>query len=107
MKLIALGSYSDKGLAGFVQNPNDDRRAAASKMIEAAGGKLLDMHLLRGKYDFCAIIEIGSFEAAAGMKVVMMASGAVKEMETLEAIDMSKVASHAAKIAGTYKPPGK
>ena len=48
----------------MVQNPNEDRGAAASKMIEAAGGKLLDMHLVRGPYDFVATIEIDSFEAA-------------------------------------------
>ena len=65
MKYIVLGTYTDKGLAGFVQNPNEDRGAAASKMIEAAGGKLLDMHLVRGQYDFVATIEIDSFEAAA------------------------------------------
>ena len=107
MKYIVLGTYTDKGLAGFVQNPNEDRGAAASKMIEAAGGKLLDMHLVRGQYDFVATIEIDSFEAAAGMKLVMMSTGAIKDMVTLESIDMNKVASHASKIAGTYRPPGK
>ena len=45
MQFMVLGKYSNQGLAGFIQNPNDDRRAAISSMMEKAGGKLIDLHL--------------------------------------------------------------
>ena len=32
MKFLFLGKYSNAGLAGFLKNPEDDRRAAISKM---------------------------------------------------------------------------
>ena len=51
MQFMVLGKYSNQGLAGFIQNPNDDRRAAISSMMEKAGGKLIDLHLTRGEYD--------------------------------------------------------
>jgi hypothetical protein len=33
---MVLRKYSNQGLAGFVQNPNDDRKAAISAMMEKA-----------------------------------------------------------------------
>ena len=60
MQFMVLGKYSNQGLAGFIQNPNDDRRAAISSMMEKAGGKLIDLHLTRGEYDIVAIGEVDS-----------------------------------------------
>ena len=34
MKFLFLGTYSNAGLAGFLKNPEDDRRAAISGMVE-------------------------------------------------------------------------
>jgi uncharacterized protein with GYD domain len=34
MKFLFLGKYSSAGLAGFLKNPEDDRRAAISAMVE-------------------------------------------------------------------------
>ena len=62
MQFMVLGKYSNEGLAGFIQNPNDDRRAAISSMMEKAGGKLIDLYLTRGEYDIVAIGEVDSFE---------------------------------------------
>ena len=43
MQFMVLGKYSSQGLAGFIQNPNDDRKAAISSMMEKAGGKLIEL----------------------------------------------------------------
>ena len=91
MKYIVLGTYTDKGLAGFVQNPNEDRGAAASKMIEAAGGKLLDMHLVRGQYDFVMVSQAETFEAVAACALKAKAAGTLSEAITLESVDLSVV----------------
>lgn len=44
MKFIFLAKYSNAGLAGFMKNPDDDRHAAITGMVEKAGGKLLELN---------------------------------------------------------------
>ena len=107
MKFVVLGRYSNEGLAGFVKNPSDNRKEAAQKITEAAGGKLLEMMTLRGAYDFCAIIEGSDFETMAGMKMLMQSTGTIEDMNIMEAVDFNKAAEKAAKAAAAYRPVGK
>ena len=107
MKFVVLGRYSNEGLAGFVKNPSDNRKAAAQKITEAAGGKLLEMMTLRGAYDFCAIIEGSDFETMAGMKMLMQSTVTIEDMNIMEAVDFNKAAEKAAKAAASYRPVGK
>jgi uncharacterized protein with GYD domain len=106
MQFMVLGKYSNQGLAGFIQNPNDDRRAAISSMMEKAGGKLIDLHLTRGEYDIVAIGEVDSFDDIAAVKLLVASSGAVENLTILEMIDMNSIANKAAAIAGAYRAPG-
>ena len=39
-KFYILGRYTDKGLGGFVNNPDTDRKAATTALAEAGGAKL-------------------------------------------------------------------
>ena len=36
-KFYILGRYTDKGLGGFVSNPDTDRKAATTALAEAGG----------------------------------------------------------------------
>ena len=58
MKFLFLGKYSNAGLAGFLKNPEDDRRAAISAMVEKSGGNFIDLQFLRGKYDIAVVAEV-------------------------------------------------
>jgi uncharacterized protein with GYD domain len=107
MKFVVLGKYTEQGLGGFVKNPSDNRQQAAKKITEAAGAKLLEMMTLRGAYDFIAIIDGPNFETAAGMKMLMEATGTIKDMTIMEAIDFNKAAEIASKAAASYRPVGK
>jgi uncharacterized protein with GYD domain len=107
MKFVVLGKYTEQGLGGFVKNPSDNRQEAAKKITEAAGAKLLEMMTLRGAYDFIAIIDGPNFETAAGMKMLMEATGTIKDMTIMEAIDFNKAAKIASKAAASYRPVGK
>ena len=71
MKFLFLGNYSNAGLSGFLKNPEDDRRAAISAMVEKSGGKFIDLQFLRGKYDIAVVAEVSSFEDAAAVKVLV------------------------------------
>ena len=106
MKFIVLGKYSNQGLAGFIQNPNDDRKAAISSMLEKAGAKLIDLYLLRGEYDIAAIGEADSFENIAAVKMLVTSSGAVENLTILETVDMNAIAMKANEITGAYRAPG-
>jgi len=55
IKFLFLGKYSNAGLAGFLKNPEDDRRAAISAMVEKSGGNFIDLQFLRGNYDIAVV----------------------------------------------------
>ncbi len=105
-KFYTMGCYTDKGLAGFVNNPSTNRQAATKALLEAGGAKMNDYSLLRGAYDFIAICE-GSFEQMAAAKMVAVSSGTVDNFTILESADLNKIADTAKKMALTYKAPGK
>ena len=51
-KFYLMGCYTQKGLAGFVNNPSTNRKAATQALVEAGGAKMMDYSLLRGTFDF-------------------------------------------------------
>ena len=106
MKFIVLGTYNEKGLSGYLDNPNDDRHAAISSMMKKAGGKLANLYLNRGKYDVVAICEAPDFTVMGALKMLIMKSGAISEMEILEVVDFNEIANKGAAMMGAYKAPG-
>ena len=105
-KFYVMGRYTEKGLGGFVNNPDTDRKTATTALCAAAGAKLVGYAGLRGKYDFMAEIE-GTFEQAAAASMVAVSSGAVSDFTILEDINLNQIAETAKKMASTYKEPGK
>ena len=102
----ALGNYTTQGFQGFIKDPKSDRAKAAQTAAQAVGAKLVSYTGLRGPYDFLAVFE-GTFAQGAGIKMATEASGALCNIAVCEAIDINEIAANAAKIAGTYKGPGK
>ncbi len=105
-KFYCMGCYTEKGLAGFVNNPSTDRKAATQALLESGGAKLTDYSLLRGTFDFLAVCE-GTFEQMAAAKMVAVSSGTVNNFTILESADLNKIADTAKKMSSTYKTPGK
>jgi uncharacterized protein with GYD domain len=54
-----------------------------------------------------AIVEGSNFETAAGMKMLMEATGTIKDMTIMESVDFNKAAEIASKAAASYRPVGK
>jgi uncharacterized protein with GYD domain len=109
MEFVVLGKYTAAGLSGFAQNPNDDRKAVISAMIEKAGGRMHDLWLTRGEYDAVVIGEVPDFETIAAIKMMVLASGAMSEIVVLEAADFNAIGKRAASLmagAAAYQPPG-
>ena len=104
MKAYIMGNYTEKAFLGFLKDPSSDRKAVVEQLTKAVGGTIHSMDIVRGSYDFIVITDVGSFDDFAAIKLVVEASGAVKNMTMLEAIDFTKATTKASKIG--YKPPG-
>ncbi len=105
-KFYTMGCYTAKGLTGFVNNPTTNRKAATQALVEAGGAKMIDYSLLRGSFDFIAVLE-GTFEQMAAAKMVAVSSGTVENFTILESQDLNKIADTAKKMSSSYKEPGK
>ena len=105
-KFYLMGNYTAQGFQGFLKDPNSDRSKAAQTAAEAVGAQLISYDILRGSFDFIAVLE-GSFEQCAGIKLATEATGALTNINICEAIKMSGPAQHAGKVASSYKAPGK
>ncbi len=104
MKAYIMGNYTEKAFQGFMKDPTSDRKAVVEQLTKAVGGTIHSMDIVRGSYDFIVVTDIGAFENFAAIKLVVEASGAVKNMTMLEAIDFTKATTKASKIG--YKAPG-
>jgi uncharacterized protein with GYD domain len=81
---ISLLRWTDQGVQNIKESPN--RVDAARKAFEAAGGKLRDLYLVTGQYDFVAVIEAPNDETAARMALSLGARGSVRS-ETMRAFN--------------------
>ncbi len=105
-KFYLMGNYTDQACQGFLKDTNSDRSKAARAAGEAVGAKFISYDALRGSFDFIVVFE-GSFEQIAGIKLATEASGALRNINICEAIQISGPATQAVKIAAKYKAPGK
>ena len=107
MKFIVLAKYTKQGTDGWLENPDDDRRAIISVLSQKIGGKLIDLSYTRGTYDVVATVEAPSLDVMTALKLSMIKSGAIAEMIILEDIDLNAIAKKGAEMIGLYKAPGK
>jgi uncharacterized protein with GYD domain len=100
-------AYSRDAIKAMVANPSD-RKAAASQVIEAAGGRLHEFFFAFGEYDVVALIEApDDTTMAAGALAVASAGTASRAATTklLTAEEASKAMAGAGKAAASYRPP--
>ena len=106
---ITRGRYSAESVKNLVANP-EDRHQAASKLVEAAGAKLLNFYVTLGHHDFLVIVDAPSAKEASAVILAAAAAGSVTDIETTEAFtsaEAKQVFTLAGKAAGKYKPPSK
>tara|TARA_B100000212_G_scaffold269816_1_gene209215 strand:- start:167 stop:490 length:324 start_codon:yes stop_codon:yes gene_type:complete len=106
MKFIVLAKYTKQGTDGWLENPDEDRRAMVSGMTKKIGGELIDLSYTRGTYDVVATVKAPSLDVMTALKLSMIKSGAIAEMNILEDIDLNAIAKKGAEMIGLYKAPG-
>ena len=103
-KYLINGSYSVEGVKGVLAEGGTKRVAAVRQLFEASGGALESMYFTFGSDDFVIIAEGTDNVSAAGLGLMVAASGAVNIKTTVllspEEIDA------ATKQAMSYRPPG-
>ena len=109
MHWILTASYTPAALEALGKKPTD-RRQAASKLIEAGGGKLISFYRILSEGPGVVIIFEAEAIAAAAINVVAVAGGAlmnVKFTRLWTDEEVTAMRKKRAEIEGAYKPPGK
>ena len=73
---ILLMKLTDKGIADVKHSP--DRISDGIKLWESMGGKVLDMYMTMGDFDYVAIGEGPDDKAAAAFALALSAGGTVR-----------------------------
>ena len=101
-------SYSTESVKGLVHKPHN-RREAAAKIFEAAGGSLKELYYCFGEYDGVAITEFPANTDLAAAALVVGASGAFSKIHTTALMEMDeavKAMEKAHSITTAYTKPG-
>ena len=101
------GRYSAGAIANLIAKPEDRSKAAATG-IKAAGGKLLQYFMSFGDYDFMAIAEFPSDEAAMASAMASGSVGHVMGLKTTKLMtggEARKAMAAAAGVVRSYPAP--
>ena len=107
---MLMGKYSPEALKSILET-GSDREAAARKVIEAAGGKLLGFYGMFGQdYNVALIVETAGNAEYIGAIAPAIMSGtfaAFKSIPLFTAGDIVKASKIAKKVGAAYSPPAK
>jgi uncharacterized protein with GYD domain len=99
-------SYTPATWARLIKNP-EDRRAAATKYIEAVGGKLHGFWYAFGEHDGYALWEAPDNASMAATALAIGAGGALSSMDTTVLLSVEETLSALQKASSiNYRPPG-
>ena len=87
---VTLGKFTQEGITKIKESPQ--RLGAARKLVKATVGEIKEFYYTMGRYDFVAIVEDPSNEAAMQALFTIGSVGAVRT-ETLVAVPAEKAAA--------------
>jgi uncharacterized protein with GYD domain len=105
---ISQGRYSQDAMRAMVSKP-EDRTEPVSKLIEAAGGRLLGYYVTFGDYDWLLIVEAPDAKSAAAAAITAAAAGGVTDMKTTLAMtgaEAMEAFRSAGGLAASYRSAG-
>ena len=103
-KYLVQASYTGDGVQGLRKEGGSARRSAVDAACKSVGGKLEAFYYAFGDTDVVTILDLPDNTTAAGVALLIGASGRVNIKTTVlltpEEIDA------AVKVGGDYRPPG-
>ena len=109
IRLVTRGRFTQNYAKGLVTAP-EDREPAVRKLIEGAGGKLLNFYFTTGDSDFLLITEANEAESIIAALMATAAAGMISDVSTSRAWtggEFKAVADKASKATKLYRAPGK
>jgi uncharacterized protein with GYD domain len=106
IRLITRGRLTQNYVKGLIAKP-EDREPVVRKLIESAGGKLLNFYFTTGDSDFMIISEADDAESLLAALMAAGAAGTVSDTSTVRAwtgAEFMTVVKKAAKAS--YRAPG-
>jgi uncharacterized protein with GYD domain len=111
MLFCLTAQYTPSALNAIMENPTVSRTEAISKLLEAAGGKLVAMYSTVSEGPGVMVIfDVPDPSSAPAISGVAVAGGAVQNVKLMRLLSQDEVIGvrqTAAKIRGSYKLPGK
>jgi uncharacterized protein with GYD domain len=103
-KYLVQASYTADGVQGLRQEGGSARRAAVEKACSSVGGKLEAFYYAFGETDVVTVIDLPDNSTAAGVALLIAASGTV-DIKTTVLLSPEEIDA-AVKVGGDYRPPG-
>lgn len=106
-RFIVKGCYTPSAMKGMMAKPSD-RGAAASNIVEAAGGKLEAYYVTTGPSDFQMIISVDDVTSLLAGLMVAGGSGAISNVETQRAFtseEFTEMQKKAGQLSASYSAP--
>ena len=104
-KYLVLGSYSDQGLKGLLQEGGSKRREAAEQAVKGLGGRLEAFYYAFGEHDFVVIADLPSNVDATALSLTANLGGGIKSRMTV--LITPEELDQATKRTVNFRPPGK
>jgi uncharacterized protein with GYD domain len=109
IRLVTRGRLTQNYAKGLLAAP-EDREPAVRKLIEAAGGKIINFYFTTGDSDFLLISEANDAESIIAALMAAAAAGTISDVTTARAwtgAEFKAIADKASKAASAYRGPGK
>jgi len=103
-KYLVQASYLGDGVQGLRQEGGSARRAVVEKVCSSVGGTLDAFYYAFGEADVITIIDLPDNVTAAGIALLIGASGKV-DIKTTVLLSPEEIDA-AVKVGGDYRPPG-
>jgi uncharacterized protein with GYD domain len=103
-KYLIEANYTPEGIKGVLAKGGTARREAVEKMAAEVGGTVESFHFGFGATDAFVIVDVPDNVTAAGMAMLVSASGMAAARTTV--LLTPEEVDRAAKINVTYRPPG-
>ena len=109
VRLVTRGCFTHNYAKALVSAP-EDREPVVRKLIEAAGGKLVNFYFTTGDTDFVVVSEANESESIIAAMLAAVAEGSISDVKTARAwtgAEFKAIAEKASKAASHYRAPGK
>ena len=110
MHFCLTATYTAQSLNAMRENPNTNRREAASNLIEAAGGKLINFFYTGVNGPGALVVfDVPDPEMATALVGVTAASGSLTDIRMTRLYtqdEINPIRQKARQLREAYKPPG-